>query len=142
MNDEWIERKVVVIAGVNSDIGKELCQLLLEVGCQIIGLYQKGSLIDEVLLNENIILKEIDYFDRSNLLKVTEEINEDIFGFAFTEIYFHLEDVFDFDYDKFEDSYKVNVFAANLLVRELVKKMNYESSIVMDGLELMTMLYL
>ena len=46
------------------------------------------------------------------------------------EIYFNLEDTLDFDYDKFEDSYRVNVFAANLLVRELVKKMNYESSIV------------
>ncbi|MCI8588422.1 MAG: SDR family oxidoreductase [Bacilli bacterium] len=125
------ERKVVVVAGVNSDIGKELCQLLLEAGCQIIGLYQRGSQIDDVLLSENIILKEVDYFDRSNLLKVTEEINEDIFGFVFMEIYFQLEDAFDFDYDKFEDSYKVNVFAANLLVRELVKKMNYESSIVM-----------
>lgn len=125
------EKRVVVIAGINSDIGKELCQLLLNVGYQIIGLYQKDSNIDNNLKNKDILLKEVDYFDRKNLLKVTEEIKEDIYGFVFMEIYFQLEDIFDFDYDKFEDSYKVNVFAANLLVRELVKKMNYESSIVM-----------
>lgn len=125
------EKKVVVIAGINSDIGKELCKLLLSSGYQVIGLYQQGSQIDNSLINDDVILKEVDYFDRHNLLRVTEEIREDIYGFVFMEIYFNLEDSFDFDYDKFEDSYKVNVFAANLLVRELVKKMNYESSIVM-----------
>lgn len=124
-------KKVIVIAGINSDIGKELSKQLLEAGYFIIGLYQKDSPIDNELKNENIELKEVDYFSRENLLKVTEEIQSDIFGFVFMEIYFHLEDTFEFDYDKFEDSYKVNVFAANLLVRELVKKMNYESSIVM-----------
>lgn len=130
MND-LSTKKVIVIAGINSDIGKELSKLLLEAGYFIIGLYQKDSPIDNELKNENIELKEVDYFSRENLLKVTEEIQSDIFGFVFMEIYFHLEDTFEFDYDKFEDSYKVNVFAANLLVRELVKKMNYESSIVM-----------
>lgn len=130
MND-LSTKKVIVIAGINSDIGKELSKLLLEAGYFIIGLYQKDSPIDNELKNENIELKEVDYFNRENLLKVTEEIQQDIFGFVFMEIYFHLEDTFEFDYDKFEDSYKVNVFAANLLVRELVKKMNYESSIVM-----------
>lgn len=125
------DKKVVIIAGINSDIGKELTNLLIDAGYKIIGLYQKGSKIDNNINNEDIVLKEVDYFNRDNLLKVTQEINEDIFGFVFMEIYFNLEDVLDFDYDKFEDSYKVNVFAANLLVREFVKKMNYESSIVM-----------
>lgn len=125
------EKRVVVIAGINSDIGKELSRILLNAGYQIIGLYQVGSNIDSKLENKDIILKEVDYFNRNNLLKVTSEINEDIYGLVFMEIYFHLEDSFDFDYDKFEDSYRVNVFAANLLVRELVKKMNYQSSIVM-----------
>lgn len=124
-------KKVIVIAGINSDIGKELSKLLLDAGYFIIGLYQKDSPIDDALIHSDIELKEVDYFNRENLLKVTEEIQQDIFGFVFMEIYFHLEDTFAFDYDKFEDSYKVNVFAANLLVRELVKKMNYESSIVM-----------
>jgi len=49
---------------------------------------------------------------------------------CFLEIYFQMEDALDFDYEQFENSFRVNVFAANLLVRELVKKMNYESSIV------------
>lgn len=125
------EKKVVVIAGINSDIGKELCKILLTSGYKIIGLYQKGSQFKDVIDHKDVILKEVDYFSRQNLFQTVQEIEEDIFGFVFMEIYFHLEDSFDFDYDKFEDSYRVNVFAANLLVRELVKKMNYESSIVM-----------
>lgn len=125
------DKKVIVIAGINSDIGKELSKVLLSAGYRIIGLYQKGSEIDSILEHEDIELKEVDYFDRNNLLMVTNNITEDIFGFVFMEIYFNLEDMFDFDYDKFEESYKVNVFAANLLVREIVKKMNYDSSIVM-----------
>ena len=123
------DKKLVVIAGINSDIGKELTNILVSAGYRIIGLYQKGSNI-EITENEDIKLREVDYFDRKNLLKVTNDIKEDIYGFVFMEIYFNLEDTLNFDYDKFEDSYKVNVFAANLLVRELVKKMNYESSIV------------
>lgn len=123
------DKKLVVIAGINSDIGKELSNILLSTGYRIIGLYQKGSKIDK-FDSADVILKEIDYFDRNNLLKVTSDIKDDIFGFVFMEVYFNLEDSLDFDYDKFEDSYRVNVFAANLLVRELVKKMNYESSIV------------
>lgn len=125
------DKKVIVIAGINSDIGKELSKVLLSAGYRIIGLYQKGSEIDNILKHEDIKLKEVDYFDRNNLLTVTNNITEDIFGFVFMEIYFNLEDIFEFDYDKFEESYKVNVFAANLLVREIVKKMNYDSSIVM-----------
>lgn len=125
------EKKIIVIAGINSDIGVNLSKLLLDTGHKIIGLYQKGSFIHEQLNHPDILLKEVDYFHRQSLLQVTNEITDDIYGFVFMEIYFHLEDMFDFDYDKFEDSYKVNVFAANLLVRELVKKMNYESSIVM-----------
>ena len=108
MND-LSTKKVIVIAGINSDIGKELSKLLLEAGYFIIGLYQKDSPIDNELKNENIELKEVDYFSRENLLKVTEEIQSDIFGFVFMEIYFHLEDTFEFDYDKFEYSYKVNI---------------------------------
>ena len=125
------EKKTVVIAGINSDIGRELCKILLKAGFQVIGLYQKGSKIDKDFITINVILKEVDYFDRQNLLNAVKSIESDIYGFVFMEIYFHLENMFEFDYDKFEDSYKVNVFAANLLVRELVKKMNYESSIVM-----------
>lgn len=125
------DKKVVVIAGINSDIGKSLCTILLDAGYRIIGLYQKDSPVEDELKRKDILLKEVDYFDRQNLLSVTDSIKEDIFGFVFMEIYFQLEDVLDFDYDQFENSFKVNVFAANLLVRELVKKMNYKSSIVM-----------
>lgn len=125
------DKKVVVIAGINSDIGNSLCDLLLQSGYRIIGLYQKGSEINTNLKREDIALLEVDYFNRENLLEVVDKIKEDIYGFVFMEIYFQLEDALNFDYDQFEKSYQVNVFAANLLVRELVKKMNYESSIVM-----------
>lgn len=123
------DKKLIVIAGINSDIGKELTKILISVGYRVIGLYQKGSVVN-ITENKDVKLIEVDYFDRENLLKVTNDIKDDIYGFVFMEIYFNLEDTLNFDYDKFEESYKVNVFAANLLVRELVKKMNYESSIV------------
>lgn len=125
------DKKIVIIAGINSEIGKELSKILLEKRYHIIGLYQQDSKIDNDLINNDIELKPVNYFNRESLLKTISEINEDIFGFVFMEIYFELENAFDFDYDKFEESYKVNVFAANLLVREIVKKMNFESSIVM-----------
>lgn len=130
-SNEEIDKKVVVIAGINSEMGKELTKILLEKGYYIIGLYQQDSNVDSELINDDIELKAVNYFERESLLKATSEIQKDVFGFVFMEIYFELEDSFDFDYDKFEDSYKVNVFAANLLVREIVKKMNFESSIVM-----------
>ena len=123
------DKKVVVIAGINSDIGKELSEILISAGYKIIGFYQKDSKTN-IKENDDIILKEVDYFDKNNLIETVDSIKEDVYGFVFMEVYFNLEDVLDFDYDKFEDSYRVNVFAANLLVRELVKKMNYESSIV------------
>ena len=122
--------KTMVIAGINSEIGKELANILLGEGYQLIGFYQKNSEIDDWLKKDNINLKEIDYLDRDSLLKACNEIDCYLDGFAFLEIYFNLEDPIDFDYDKFEESYKVNFFAPNLLVRELVKKMNYQSSIV------------
>ena len=123
-------KKTIVIAGINSEIGKALTNILQESNYKVIGLYQKNSKIDQGLIDTNITLKEVDYFDRNNLLDVTSTIKEDLAGFVFMEIFFGLEDALKFDYDGFEDSYKVNVFAMNLLVRELVKKMNFESSIV------------
>ena len=86
------DKKVVVIAGINSDIGKSLCEILLEAGYRIIGLYQKESVIDEELKEKDILLKEVDYFNRENLLSVTDSIQEDIFGFVFMEIYFQMEE--------------------------------------------------
>lgn len=127
---EQIDKKIMVVAGINSEIGKELTKILLKKGYYVIGLYQNGSKVDEELFNDDVELKPVDYFDRKTLLKAVSEINGDVYGFVFMEIYFELEDSLDFDYDKFEDSYRVNVFSANLLVREIVKKMNFESSIV------------
>jgi len=127
---EITDKKIIVVAGINSEIGKELSKILLEKGFYIIGLYQKDSEIDKELLNSDIELKEVDYFNRQTLLDAVDEITVDVYGFVFMEIYFELEDALDFDYDQFEKSYQVNVFAANLLVREIVKKMNFESSIV------------
>lgn len=124
-------KKTIVIAGINSEIGIALSKILLKENYKIIGLYQKNSIIPEDLKTNNIFLKEVDYFDKQNLLDTCNDIKEYLKGFVFMEIYFNLEDSINFDYDKFEDSYKINVFSANLLVRELVKKMNYDSSIVM-----------
>lgn len=127
---EQVDNRLIVIAGINSEIGNQLTGLLLEKGYHIIGLYQQDSFVDKELINKNIKLIPVDYFNRKTLIDAVDSIKGDVLGFVFMEIYFELEDSLDFDYDKFENSYKVNVFAANLLVRELVKKMNFESSIV------------
>lgn len=127
---QQVDSKLMVIAGINSEIGKELTKILLDKGYYVIGFYQQDSTIDKELINDKIKLVPVDYFNRKTLLDAVNSINGDILGFVFMEIYFELEDSLDFDYDKFENSYKVNVFAANLLVRELVKKMNFESSVV------------
>lgn len=125
-----MDKKVIVVAGINSEIGRELAKILIEKGFYVIGLYQQGSELGTKQNASDIKYIAVDYFRRDSLLEVVHAIDMDIFGFVFMEIYFELEDSLDFDYDKFEDSYRVNVFAANLLVRELVKKMNFESSIV------------
>lgn len=127
---EQMEKKQIVIAGINSEIGSALTKILLKKGYRVIGLYQHDSVLDKEFINKDVQLFSIDYFNRKTLLDAVHSIKGDILGFVFMEIYFELEDSLDFDYDKFENSYKVNVFAANLLVRELVKKMNFESSIV------------
>ncbi len=128
---EQDDRKIVVIAGINSEIGVELSKILLEKGFYIIGLYQKGSFVDKALQKENIKLQTVDYFKRETLMHAVNEIKKDVYGFIFMEIFFELEDSLDFDYDQFEKSYQVNLFSVNLLVREIVKKMNFESSIVL-----------
>lgn len=124
------EQKTIVIAGINSEIGKSLSNILIEEGYKIIGLYQKNSNIDAELNRQGITLMEVDYFNREDLLEVCNSIKDYLFGFVFMEIYFQMENNFNFDYEAFENSYKINLFAMNLLTRELVKKMNYESSIV------------
>ena len=127
---EQIDKKVVVVAGINSEIGIELSKILLAKGFYVIGFYQEGSPIDKAL-QEDIELKAVDYFNRETLLKAVEAIKKDVYGFVFMEIFFELEDSLDFDYNQFERSYQVNLFSVNLLVREIVKKMNFESSIVL-----------
>lgn len=128
---EQDDRKIVVVAGINSEIGVELSKILLEKGFYIIGLYQEGSFVDKALQKENIKLQPVDYFKRETLIQAVNEIKKDVYGFIFMEIFFELEDSLDFDYDQFEKSYQVNLFSVNLLVREIVKKMNFESSIVL-----------
>ena len=42
-------KRIVVVAGINSEIGIELSKILLDKGFYIIGLYQEGSYIAENL---------------------------------------------------------------------------------------------
>ncbi|MCL2439903.1 MAG: SDR family oxidoreductase [Alphaproteobacteria bacterium] len=135
----------VVIAGIDSGIGQALAKILTEHGFDIIGLYQKKSVgggnlmttirenIDVKNFGPNVQLIEVDYFDRASLLAACDSIQGHLDGFVFLEIFFNLEDTLFFNYDEFERSFEGNVFAMNLLVRELVKKMNYSSSIVIQN---------
>ena len=129
-NKKNIARKTIVIAGLGSEVGICLADLLLKENYYIIGLYQKGTDITKIKPHEKLSLIEVDFKSRESLMNAVGCINTELSGFVFLEIYFNLEDNLDFDYQSFEDSYKVNVFAPNILTRELVKKMNYQSSVV------------
>lgn len=80
---ETEDKKIVVIAGVNSDIGKSLCKILLEAGYRIIGLYQKNSPVDKELKDADIQLKEIDYFDRQKFAFCNSWYSRRHFWFCF-----------------------------------------------------------
>lgn len=128
---EKVYKKTVVIAGINSDVGMCLAKQLISENFNVIGLYQKGSQIDDEIKNlKEVYLIEVDYFDRKNLVSVCKNIKENLVGFVYLEIFFQLEDTLDFDYETFEKSFQVNLFAPNILTRELVGKMDANSSIV------------
>lgn len=123
--------KQIVIAGINSEVGYCLTNILLNEGFSVIGFYQKGSFVQENLKNkENVSLIEVDYFDKNCLIKTCKSIKGHLAGFVYLEIMFEMEDTIDFDYDIFEKSFKINLFAPNILTRELVQKMDSNSSIV------------
>lgn len=126
-------QKRVVIAGVDSVIGLSLVRILLDAGYAVIGLHGHNAKLSPELKWAGVTTIPVDYFDRQSLLSATESITGYLDGFVFLEIFYNLEDVLNFDYDAFERSFVGNVFAMNLLVRELVKKMNYQSSIVIQN---------
>lgn len=119
-----------VVAGITNDIGKCLTKLLLKKNFKVIGLYDKNC-TDELLSHKNLVLKPVDFENRKDIIKTCKSINEPLLGLAVTHLYFSLEDSVEFDYEEFEKSFRINVFAPNILVRELVKNMNVTSSIVL-----------
>lgn len=120
----------VVVAGIQNDIGRCLVSLLLKKNYKVIGLYDKNYL-DKLISHPNLILKGVDFENQKDLITVCKSIKEPIFGLAITHLYFNLEDNTNFDYTEFEKSFRINVFAPNILVRELVHNMNVSSSIVL-----------
>ena len=124
--------KKIVIAGVDSEVGKELTKILLKEDYQVIGLYSNTN-EKPIIENKNVELKSVDYENKEELINICNSIEGYLDGFVFLEIFFNLENVEKFDYELFEKSYRINVFAPNILVRELVKKMNYKSSIVIQS---------
>ena len=60
------DKKIVVIAGINSSC---LNFILLNAGYRIIGFSQKDSAIDASLNHEDILLREVDYFNRKKSLR-------------------------------------------------------------------------
>lgn len=124
--------KRIVIAGIDSEVGKELTNILLKEDYCIIGLYSKENDKPNIE-NKNVELKQIDYENKEEIINICNSIKGYLDGFVFLEIFFNMENLEKFDYELFEKSYRVNVFAPNILVRELVKKMNYKSSIVIQS---------
>ena len=128
---EKLVNKTIVIAGINSEVGYCLTEILINEGFNVVGFYQKGSGVQEQLKNrKEIDLIEVDYFSRHSLLKACSSIKKPLAGFVYLEIMFKMEDSVDFDYDTFEKSFQINLFVPNVLTRELVTKMDSNSSIV------------
>ena len=124
--------KRIVIAGIDSEVGKELTKILLKEDYHVIGLYSNTN--EKLIIeNKNVELKSVDYENKEELINLCNSIEGYLDGFVFLEIFFNMENLEKFDYELFEKSYKINVFAPNILVRELVKKMNYKSSIVIQS---------
>lgn len=124
--------KRIIIAGIDSEVGKELTKILLKEDCHVIGLYSNTNEQPNIN-NKNVELKSVDYENKEELINICNSIEGYLDGFVFLEIFFNMEDLEKFDYELFEKSYRINVFAPNILVRELVKKMNYKSSIVIQS---------
>lgn len=123
--------KTIVVAGINSEVGYCLANILTQEGFAVVGFYQKGSFVQEALKSKpNVKLVEVDYFDKDCLIRTCKSIKGHLAGFVYLEIMFEMEDTIDFDYDLFEKSFKINLFAPNILTRELVQKMDSNSSIV------------
>jgi NAD(P)-dependent dehydrogenase (short-subunit alcohol dehydrogenase family) len=126
-----IIKKKIVIAGINSDVGTCLAKILVSENFDVIGLYQKGSTLSDSLKQiAGITFVEVDYFNRDNLISFCKSVKGNLVGFVYLEIFFKLEDTLDFDYATFEKSFQINLFAPNILTRELVGKMDANSSIV------------
>ena len=124
-------KKTVVIAGINSEVGVCLAKQLVRENFEVVGLYQKGSDFPEELRGiSNLKFFEVDYFSRETLVSTCKQIDGPIAGFVYLEVYFKMEDTIEFDYDSFEKSFQVNLFAPNVLTRELVSKMDAASSVV------------
>lgn len=124
--------KRIVIAGIDSEVGKELTKILLKEDYHVIGLYSNVNGQPNIN-NKNVELKPVDYENKEELINICNSIEGYLDGFVFLEIFFNIENLEKFDYELFEKSYRINVFAPNILVRELVKKMNYKSSIVIQS---------
>lgn len=124
--------KRIIIAGIDSEVGKELTKILLKDDYHVIGLYSNANEQPNIN-NKNVELKSVDYENKEELINICNSIEGYLDGFVFLEIFFNMENLEKFDYELFEKSYRINVFAPNILVRELVKKMNYKSSIVIQS---------
>ncbi len=125
------ERKTIVVAGVSNDIGKSLIHLLLSKNFKVIGLCSSQEAPPIELQHRNLVLKSVNFEDAKDIIKVCDSVKDTLAGLVVCELYFNLENVDEFDYDEFEKSFRINLFAPNILIRELVKKMDYSSSIVL-----------
>lgn len=120
----------MVVAGITNDIGSCLVKLLLKRGYKVIGMYDQTA-DRPTISHKNLVTIPVDFEDSASLISACKSISEPLLGLAVTHLYFNLEDSTNLDYAEFERSFKHNVFAPNILVRELVKNMNVTSSIVL-----------
>ncbi|MCL2758282.1 MAG: helix-turn-helix domain-containing protein [Alphaproteobacteria bacterium] len=114
--------KRIVVAGINTELGAAIAKTLRDNGLEVIGF---SSVFDRYSDDTHLNLGNLDAM-RGAINTVDEYID----GMVIAEDFAASGGGIGFDYDEFSREFREGVLPMNFLVRELVKKMNYESGIV------------
>jgi NAD(P)-dependent dehydrogenase (short-subunit alcohol dehydrogenase family) len=128
-----LHSKYIVCGGANRGIGEAISRHLLAAGGQItIGFSPDNADNAQNLRAEfkNASFVEIDYTDKNSLANFVQEIDGEVDGFVFADMYFAMEQPEDFDFKTWDTSIAINLSAPNYLIHALKPKLREGASIV------------
>ncbi len=114
-------KSVIAVADVSSDIGMSIANLLLEKNFKVIGLYSKQENPPAL---QGAILKAVDFENEKDVISVCGSIVDTLSGLVITELG-------NCDTENFELGLQKYFFIPNILIRELIEKMDYFASVVL-----------